>query len=92
MTATATAATAAAAVAATAAISTTVAAATTTLTAGKRGFLGAEPWLLRRTLARGDYRKESKGEEWVEEAMEAAGVARKGGQQSSCHALKYVPG
>lgn len=36
-------------------------------------------------------REDDWGEEWAEGAVETTGAARKGGQQSSCHALKYVP-
>lgn len=69
----------------------------TALAAGKRGLLGAEPQrtagvgFCRRTIGEGGWREDGKGEEWAEGAVEATGANRKGGQQSSCHALKYVP-
>lgn len=83
----------AAAAAATAAATAT----TTALVAGKRGLLGTgaangEVGGFCGGHRRGvDSEGGRRGEEWAEGAVEAMRAARKGGQQSSCHALKYVP-
>lgn len=83
----------AAAAAATAAATAT----TTALVAGKRGLLGTRAANGEVGGFCGGYRRGvdseggRRGEEWAEGAVEAMRAARKGGQQSSCHALKYVP-